>query len=223
MVLSAVISVVISVNGCAKPEAYYTWVENVSFREAPGLDSKVITQLEKGEKVIYFGEKSEILTAINIRCIDFNTNWVKVKRFADDTYGWIYSATIRKEPVSQDNHWRIIVFYEPKNPGMESKSKNIEWVRVIMDTKANVNQNTVYIAHVKEGTEKCVKIGDPKYPAYAFDLSEYMKPTLGFVSNKYGYFLIENNKKPVFYLPEKYAYTEVMGEASKYFSFDIGK
>ena len=223
MSASAAIVVLLTLFSCAKPEAYYTWIENVSFREAPGLDSKVITQLDKGEKVIYYGEKSDILTMINIRCIDFNTNWVKVKRDADDTYGWVYAATIRKEPVSAENHWRIIVFYEPKNPDTESKAKNQEWLKLKMDAKANVNQNTVYIVDVKEGMEKCVKIGDSKYPAYAFDLTEYMKPTLGYVSNKYGYFLIENNKKPLFLLPEKYAFTEIVLEATNYFSFDIGK
>ncbi|OHD56526.1 MAG: hypothetical protein A2Y33_15500 [Spirochaetes bacterium GWF1_51_8] len=214
---------VITLWGCAKPETLYTWVENVSFRAAPGLDTEVIAQLEKGEQVIYYGEKSDFLSDVTIRCIDFKTNWIKVKRTKDESYGWVYAAAVRVEPADPESHWRIIVFYTPSQPADEQKAMEMNWAKLIVETKANLNRNTVFIEEVRQGAEACVKVGDKKYPVYSFDLSQFMKPTLGFASNTFGYFIMENKKKPVFFVPEIFSVGEVVDHATNYFLFDITK
>lgn len=71
----------------------FVWVENARIRKTADLNGEVITEIKGGEKVTLTGEKSELKTKVNLRGVEVEDVWVKVK-LNDGKEGWIFRGML---------------------------------------------------------------------------------------------------------------------------------
>lgn len=205
----------IPVSELAKYPALNVWIDQLSFRKAPGLDSEKIDMIPLGDTVYYLGESSDMTTKVTIRCTEWNTNWLKVAR-SDGSVGWVYAGGVRDAAVAPlEKPMRIVIAYYPNNEAYYSTSEalNDEELQTygvgFMEGMRNevMNRNRelhihIYFKNVYADTADCVALGDENYPEYYFNLTQYMKEDFGFTEeckNYFGVFLIEEGKKPQYF------------------------
>lgn len=70
-----------------------TNLDEVRLREAPGEDGKVLRSLPKGAVLYDLGEVSDFTTKVQLRGIQFDEPWLKV-RTEDGTEGWVYGGAL---------------------------------------------------------------------------------------------------------------------------------
>lgn len=64
---------------------------NVNIRKSPDISASVIYQLNKGEEVVYLGEKSQFMTSVMVNGVERNNFWFKVQAIENaDAIGWVH-------------------------------------------------------------------------------------------------------------------------------------
>lgn len=186
----------------------YVWIDKLSLREAPGLDSKVIEMVPFGGVVYDLGESSELTTEVTLRCRVWKTNWIKVA-LIDGRVGWVYAGGVKLEAANPlPVPLRIVVAYYPKpkayyldpddSRAVNETQKAMEQVQnAVWDINREKNLSIFY-KEAYSDEAGCVAIGDETYPAYSFDLSQYLTPKFGFTDD-YGFLFIQEGKSPQYY------------------------
>lgn len=77
-------------------EEFFVWVENARIRKNPDLNAAVITETIGGEKLVWLGDSSKEKTRVNIRGVEFEDVWFKVKT-EDGKEGWIFKPMLTKD------------------------------------------------------------------------------------------------------------------------------
>ncbi len=72
-------------------------VDRLRFRQAPGTDAEIISELGQGVKVSFADSISTFITSVTLRGIDYNDPWVRVKTAAGKT-GWVYGGALQFDP-----------------------------------------------------------------------------------------------------------------------------
>jgi len=80
------------INSNIKQELF-VWVENARIRKEPDLNAEVITEIKGGEKLMLIGDSSSSKSKINLRGVEFEDIWVKVKT-SDGKEGWIFKGML---------------------------------------------------------------------------------------------------------------------------------
>ncbi len=96
-----------------KLEELFVWTENARLRKEPNLNAEVITEINGGEKVVLTGEESENSVKINLRGVNFEDVWVKVKTTnprVNPQEGWIFKGmlTDNEEKAIAMNDFSIV-------------------------------------------------------------------------------------------------------------------
>jgi hypothetical protein len=205
----------IPVSELSKYPVLNVWIDQLTFRKAPGMEAEKIDVIPLGGKVYYLGESSDIMTKVTIRCREWNTNWLKVA-LLDGRVGWVYAGGVRDEAASPlEKPMRIVIAYYPKKEAFYSTSEALndielqtygvgflQGIRTIVEDRNRERHIRIFFKDVYSDTTGCVALGDEDYPEYYFDLTQYMKPEYGFeegYEQYYGVFLIEEGKKPQYF------------------------
>ncbi len=216
----------IPVSELAGKKQLNVWIDKLSLRKAPGLDSDVIEYIPLGATVYYLEQSSELTSTVVIRCTSWTTNWLKVAD-SEGKVGWVYAAGVRDDPAEALPHpMRIVIAYYPKPreyyENVPDSDDVYAWMSGMMDGVETIvkERNHDFSAHifykaVYSGEAGCVALGDETYPAYYFDLTKYMSDEYSF-SNGYGVFVIEEGKTPLF-LPMDYVIEDPIDQ---YFGFN---
>jgi len=77
----------------ATNQSLFVWVENARIRKTADLNGEVITQVKGGEMVILTGETSTNKIKVNLRGVEVEDVWVKVK-LNDGNEGWIFKGML---------------------------------------------------------------------------------------------------------------------------------
>jgi Bacterial SH3 domain len=63
----------------------------VNIRKSPDVSASVIYQLNKGEEVVYLGEKTQFMTSVVVNGVERNNFWFKVQAMENaDAVGWVH-------------------------------------------------------------------------------------------------------------------------------------
>lgn len=71
----------------------FVWVENARVRKEPDLKADVIAEIKGGEKLSLTGEVSNSKIKVNLRGVDFEDVWAKVKT-SEGKEGWIFKGML---------------------------------------------------------------------------------------------------------------------------------
>ncbi len=71
----------------------FVWVENARVRKSADLNGEIISEIKGGEKVVLTGETSDNKIKVNLRGVEIEDVWVKVK-LTDGKEGWIFKGML---------------------------------------------------------------------------------------------------------------------------------
>jgi hypothetical protein len=74
----------------------FVWVDKLRLRKAPDTKSEIIQDIDEGETLLFWNEKSEFKEKINLRGVIYDEPWLKVKT-AENNIGWVYGGAIKYE------------------------------------------------------------------------------------------------------------------------------
>jgi SH3-like domain-containing protein len=74
----------------------FVWVENARVRKEPDLKAEVIAEIKGGEKLSLTGEVSTNKIKVNLRGVDFEDVWAKVKT-SEGQEGWIFKGMLTED------------------------------------------------------------------------------------------------------------------------------
>lgn len=68
-------------------------IDYLRLRSLPGTDSETLAMLKEGDEMYDLGEVSDFSTAVELRGVQYNEPWLKVKTEAGQT-GWVYGGGV---------------------------------------------------------------------------------------------------------------------------------
>lgn len=86
---------------------YFTQVDELRMREAPTTESRVLTKLPMGQRLIYLNEQSKEKITVTLKGVAIEDNWKKVKleqsSGGKSTIGWVFGGALKEEVASYRN------------------------------------------------------------------------------------------------------------------------
>lgn len=74
----------------------FVWVDKLRLRKKPDTKSEILQELDEGEVLLFFNEKSPFTEKINLRGTIYDEPWLKVKT-NENKIGWVYGGAIKYE------------------------------------------------------------------------------------------------------------------------------
>lgn len=79
-----------------EPVVLITWVDQLRVRALPSKSSRVVFELQQGDTVLYFHERTVEKEKVNLRGADFFEPWLKIEIQNGQT-GWIYGGGVKAQ------------------------------------------------------------------------------------------------------------------------------
>lgn len=76
-------------------DTVFAWVNQLNIRAKPDTKSKVLTKVNEGDPLILTGEKTNFISAIQLRGTEYTEPWIEVKT-TDGTTGWVFKGATKR-------------------------------------------------------------------------------------------------------------------------------
>lgn len=93
-----------------KDSIAFSVVSNLRVREQPDLESKVISMLQEGEKVVFLGEKSNNTESVVLRGQKITAPFFKIKTLGGEI-GWVFGGAINFKKPTNIAYKAVVAFF----------------------------------------------------------------------------------------------------------------
>jgi hypothetical protein len=169
----------------------FVWVDKLRLRMKPDTRSEILQELDKGEVLLFFDEKTPFTEKINLRGTIYDEPWLKVKTL-ENNIGWVYGGAIKYEKpvfeVAPSPYGNCVsAFVESKNH--EQYNKCMEKVMA-----EQLKKDAQFITKTEDGYELKLLSGETRTLQNSMEENEdFRQYEYLYYLDKLGYFVFRIN------------------------------